>query len=65
MILKLDPSSGTEAIEFPEISMDGLGVLSSSANSLATSDTERLSSPDMSSVPEKDVPEPVAGIDNP
>ena len=65
MILKLDPSSGTLANEFPEISIDGLEVLSSSANSFATSATERLSSSDISSVPENEVPEPVAGIDNP
>ena len=52
-------------MNFPKISIEGLFDLSSSASFFATSDVERLSSSAMSSVPEKAVPVPVAGIDNP
>ena len=62
---KLEPSAGISARDLPKISIEGLGVLSSSASSFATSDVVRLSSSDISSVPEKEVPVPIAGSESP
>ena len=65
LILKLEPSSGTLASDFPNTSIDGLLVLKPSASFFETSAVERLSKPEASKVVVKEVPVPVAGSESP